>query len=192
MAIRQEAWKGWINADGQDRLSVFDDSGNFPVICDRISDGQDNALFRQRINLKPADVKDEKVGPLQLSERGFGSPGLLTSSISILLSNVHLFSKQFNIAKAINASALRFDFGVSKLLLASAPQFFCGLPQCKSKGRNDDRSQRGNARIMSVNEAARTTDINSDDGSESGWIFFGGRLIVGIFVLNYATLKVRR
>jgi hypothetical protein len=70
-----------------------------------------------------------------------------------------------------------------------SPHFLVGNPQREGESRNDDSGESGDARVMPINEAPRTTNVAGDDSLESGVIFFGGAIGFGVALLAYAALK---
>jgi hypothetical protein len=64
-------------------------------------------------------------------------------------------------------------------------------PQGSGEGRYDKSAKGGNGSIVLLNELPSTVAINHNRATESGWLFFGGILFVGLFVPPYAVVTTR-
>ncbi len=85
------------------------------------------------------------------------------------------------VSNRINFPSWRDTSSEYKRSLVSDQGFFSQLtltcrcnPQCSCECRNYDSGERSISAVMVLNKLSRTSNINANRGSESGWIFFGG------------------
>jgi hypothetical protein len=75
---------------------------------------------------------------------------------------------------------------------SQAPLSGSGSPERRRESCDDDGGKCSDSPIVLVNELTRTFGISSDRSKESGWVFFGGIVLVVCLVLGDAFFEVWR
>jgi hypothetical protein len=62
-------------------------------------------------------------------------------------------------------------------------------PKCAGKGGDNQCRKCIDAGLVPINESTRASDVIVNDGAESGWIVFGGGIVLALLVPAYACLE---
>jgi hypothetical protein len=94
----------------------------------------------------------------------------------------------------LNGNEGRFEFGECAFgnpngLTGQTGLLASSEPQSAGEGCNYDCCKGRYPNAVALNKTLGTFNVSRDDGAETGWLFFGGNIFVGIFILAYAALK---